>query len=395
MVAAVRAGQSQRAVARAFGVSLLTVQRWLARAGDLPLEQVDWRDSSHSPHTVANKTAPSVEEQVLTRRAQLAQTSDLGEYGAQAIRRELLLRLEPTAPDEASSVPSVATINRILARHGIFDSRKRVRRPPPPPGWYLPDVAARHRELDQFDAVLGLVLEGGLDVEVLNVVSVHGGLVGSWPCESVTAEFTRTALVTHWRAWGCPHYVQFDNDTRFQGPHQFADVIGSVMRVCLSLHVTPVFAPQRETGFQAAIESYNNRWQQKVWQRFHHESLAALQAQSDKYLRAARQRTLLRQEAAPSRRAFPADWMLNLKELSQQRPQGKIIYVRRTDAQGQVSVLGHTFVVSPQWIQRLVRCDVDLDQDVIRFHALRRSTPDQQSLLQEAVYRLPSKNQAG
>ena len=98
---------------------------------------------------------------------------------------------------------------------------------------------------------------------------------------------------------------------------------------------------------------------------------------------------------APSRRAFPADWMLNLKELSQQRPQGKIIYVRRTDAQGQVSVLGHTFVVSPQWIQRLVRCDVDLDQDVIRFHALRRSTPDQQSLLQEAVYRLPSKNQAG
>ncbi len=175
------------------------------------------------------------------------------------------------------------------------------------------------------------------------------------------------------------------------------------MRLCLSLRVTPVFAPQRETGFQAALESYNNRWQQKVWPRFHHESLLALQAQSDKVLRAARQRRVLRaarqrrvlrQESAPSRRAFPEAALLDLKQLRQQRPQGKIIYVRRTDAQGQASVFGHTFLVSPPWLQRLVRCDVDLDQDVIRFHALRRSTPDQQPLLQEAVYRLPSKHQA-
>ncbi len=147
-VAAVRAAQSQRGVARTFGVSLLPVPRWLARAGDLPLEQVDWRDTSHSPHTIANKTALSVEEQVLMLRTALAQSSDLGEYGAQAIRRERLLGVAPTDPAGVSSVPSVPTINRLLARHGVFDVGKRVRRARPPPGWYLPDVAARHQELD-------------------------------------------------------------------------------------------------------------------------------------------------------------------------------------------------------------------------------------------------------
>ncbi len=41
------------------------------------------------------------------------------------------------------------------------------------------------------------------------------------------------------------------------------------IRLCLSLGVTAVFAPPRETGFQAAVESFNARWQAKVWQRFH------------------------------------------------------------------------------------------------------------------------------
>ena len=44
MVAAVRAGQSRRSVARSFGVSLATVQFWLARAGDGRLDRVDWSD---------------------------------------------------------------------------------------------------------------------------------------------------------------------------------------------------------------------------------------------------------------------------------------------------------------------------------------------------------------
>src|SRR6185436_4580079 len=100
----------------------------------------------------------------------------------------------------------------------------------------------------------------------------------------------RENVLAHWRAEGLPTYVQFDNDTRFQGPHQHADVISSVMRQCLSLGVVPVFVPPRESGFQAAIESFNGRWQAKVWTRFVHGSLPALQAQSARYVAAHRQR---------------------------------------------------------------------------------------------------------
>ncbi|SRR5712691_4046719 len=68
----------------------------------------------------------------------------LGEYGAQAIRRELAVR-------GPAGVPSVRTIGRILERRGALDGGRRIRRPPPPPGWYLPEVAAGRAELDSFD----------------------------------------------------------------------------------------------------------------------------------------------------------------------------------------------------------------------------------------------------
>jgi hypothetical protein len=69
--------------------------------------------------------------------------------------------------------------------------------------------------MDLFDFVEGLVIEGGIEVEVFNCISVHGGLVGSWPECPFTAERAREAILEHWRRFGLPDYAQFDNDTRF------------------------------------------------------------------------------------------------------------------------------------------------------------------------------------
>jgi transposase-like protein len=377
MVAAVRQGESMRSVARRGGVSLLTVQRWVRRAQGHALDHVDWSDQPSVPHHTG-RTAAEPEEVVLTLRQELKAHSDLREWGAVAIHRELVARGYPT-------VPAGRTIGRILERGGALDARVRVRRRPPPLGWYLADVAAGQAEIASIDVVEGLVIKDGPSVEVLTAISVHGGLVSAWPQEAISAQVVTEALVARWREWGRPTYAQFDNDTRFQGPHQHPDVIGRVMRLCLSLDIVPVFAPPRESGFQAAIESCNGRWQAKVWVRFLHESLPALQAQSDRYVRASHHRNAVRIEAAPARRPFPADWRLNL----QAHPHGRLIYLRRTDAQGAVSVLGHSFTVDRHWLHRLVRAEVDLDAAVVRFHALRRRDPTDQPLLQQTPYALP------
>jgi hypothetical protein len=170
----------------------------------------------------------------------------------------------------------------ILERRGALDGRRRVRRPAPPPGWYLPGRRPGRAKLDRFDIVEGLVIKGGPAVEVLNVASRHGGRGASWPMAGVTAKAVVETLAEHWWLFGRPDYAQFDNDTIFQGPHQHPDVVGRVTRLCLSLGVVPVFVPPRETGFQAAIENDNGRWQTKVWARFVHASLDELRSRSDR-----------------------------------------------------------------------------------------------------------------
>lgn len=379
MVAAVRAGQSLRAVARQFGVGVATVAHWVERAKGRRLDRVDWSDRSSAPHRT-RRTDPLLEDRVLLARRDLAQ-SDLGAIGADAIRQRLL-------DQGVAAVPAVRTINRILGRRGVLDGRPRTRRPPPPTGWYLPEVARAAAELDSIDVVEGLVIRDGPQVEVLNLVSLHGGLNASWPVEApVTSALIVQSLVEHWRALGRPGYAQFDNDMIFHGTHRYPDALGRVIRTCLSLDVVPVFVPPRETGFQAMIESYNGWWQAKVWSRFQHADLEGLQGCSGRYVTALRRQRAARIEAAPDRRPFPATWELNLKA----RPHGRLVYLRRSNGLSEVTLLGRTWPLGQVWPNRLVRCEVDLDQDKLRFFTLRRKDPTSQPQILEVAYRLPNR----
>lgn len=380
MVERVRAGMGMREVSRAFGVSLSVVQRWVNRAAEQRLDRIDWSNRSTSAGRSRNRTSAEVEELILALRQNLAEESELGEYGANAIHAELVER-------EVTNAPSVRTIGRILERSGALDGRYRIRRPPPPKGWYLPDVSARRAELDSFDTVTGLIIAAGPEVVVLNGISLHGGLVTSWPHEAITALLTATLIKQHWGKFGRPGYAQFDNDTVFQGPHHHRDVVGRVSRTCLQLGVVPVFAPPREPGFQAAIESYNGRWQAKVWSRFKHKSLIDLCRRSDLYVAAARQRAAQRIESAPPRMTLQDDLDIDL----QARPKGMMIFIRRTDDIGRVLLLGRQFLVDRHWPHRLTRAELDLDREVISFFALRRREPHLHPLLARRHYTLPNR----
>ena len=380
IVQAVRRGASLRSAARRFKVHLRTVQRWIERAGDQRLSRADLRTRSSGPRTAANRTPRRTEQRILALRRELKEQSALGEYGARAIRQALI-------DENARDIPCVRTIGRILSRHGVLDGNRRVRRPPPPRGWYLPDLAAGEVELDSFDIVEDLVIQGGVPVNVLNGISLYGGLCASWPEPQITAKIVVERLVEHWRRFGLPAYCQFDNGTVFQGAHQWPDSFGRVTRLCLSLGVTPVFAPPRETGFQAAIEGYNGRWQSKVWRRFAHPDRDALRWRSDAFVAAAHARGAARIDAAPQRRPMPVGWTFDL-----QTPlKGTAIFIRRTNENGCVHLLGHQFPVSGDWPHRLVRSEVDLTRGAIRFHALRRREPRQQPLLKEQPYATPNK----
>lgn len=381
MVFLVRRGYSQRFVARRFKVSLHTVQRWVQRAGAQPLKEVDWVSRSKMAHHIANKTSAGLEQEVCVMRKQLETTGALGFVGAQAIQDALRERAGLRV------LPSVRTIGRILQRQGLLDGQRRVRRAAPPPGWYLPGVAQQLAELDSFDVIEDLRMENLGLFQLFTTRALWGALVEAWPAKVASTSFVLEALQSHWQRHGLPAFAQFDNDVRFQGGHNHPDVIGRVMRFCLALGVTPVFAPPLETGFQAIIENFNGLWQQKVWARFHHENLAALSAASQRFTQAYRKHLAQRRDHEPLRKPFPKNWRIDW----QTPPTGTLIYLRRTNECGSVKILGHSWQVDPLWAHRLLRCHVDLIHHRIDFYRLRRREPAEQPLIKTVSYRLPQR----
>ncbi|MCR4316165.1 MAG: hypothetical protein NUW37_07445 [Planctomycetes bacterium] len=381
MIKAVRSGEGVREVARRHKVSPSTVSFWVKRTSGKRLDRVDLSDKQSGPCSPANRTAIEVEDLIITLRRELKVICDLGEYGGEAIRRELIAR-------GVANIPSVRTIGRILERYGVTGGKKRTRRPSPPKGWYLPEVADGRCELDSFDYVEDLSLEGGPVFNVLNGVSIHGGLPFSRIFTRMRSIDTLEAISDHRKDVGLPSYAQFDNGTVFQGPHNHKDTVGRVTRFCLGLGVTVVFATPAEHGIQNAIESYNHRWQDKIWNRFMFGSLDAVQEQSDRYVLAVRKRNAARIDAAPDRRPFPADLEIDLTMM----PCGKIIFIRRTNDSGEASLLGRSFPVDKHWTHRLVRSEVDLEIGMIFFYRLRRSDHTNQPLLNEVAYSLPNRS---
>ena len=99
----------------------------------------------------------------------------------------------------------------------------------------------------------------------------------------------------------------------------------------------------------------------------------------------------MRIDSAPPRRKFPRRDEFDDKSLVR----GRIIYLRRTDDEGDAQLLGRIFPVRKDWRQRLVRAVVDLDTNLVQFFALRRLAPDHQPMLRQIEYALPERARRG
>lgn len=234
-------------------------------------------------------------------------------------------------------------------------------------------MAAGEAELDQLDVVEGLHLRGHGPVEALTGISLWGKLAlaeparAGWRIDSILP-----VLAAHWRRWGAPAFLQMDNDTRFAGSSRAVRRLGRLIRFCLAAGVIPVFVPPRETGFQAAVESFNWLWQAKVWQRFRHRHLHELRGRSHAFLEAHRR---WRHREQPVR---------HLCRVAVHH----VVYLRRTDGQGRIRLLGADLVVSAQWPHRLVRAELDTTRHILRVFALQRRSPTRQPLLKTCRFAL-------
>lgn len=262
-VARVQAGDPVTTVAVALGRSRPWVYRWVERAhsGDPAWTE----DRSHRPAHLVQATAAEVVEAVCLVRLSLYNHGLL--CGAQNIRWELEeLGVTP--------LPSVRTLNRILAREGL--THRRTGRYVPKGKVYPALAASPSNQVHQLDYIGPCYLRGPVRFWSLNTVDVATARCATEPVTNRAGQATVDALWATWHRLGLPAHVQADNEMVFYGSPAHPRGMGLLIRLCLSQGIEPWFIPLGEPWRNGVVEKFNDHYRSKFLARVDVPDAAAL-----------------------------------------------------------------------------------------------------------------------
>ncbi len=253
-VARVHAGEPVTTVAASLGRSRQWVYTWLARAAG---GEATWaEDRSHRPTHLPRATPAEVEAAVRLVRLELYNQGLL--CGAQNIR----WHLEELG---GTPLPSVRTINRILARHGL--THRRTGRYVPKGKAYPALSACTANQVHQLDYLGPCYLRGPVRFWSLNTVDVATARCATEPVQSRAGQATVAALWATWHRLGLPDQVQADNEMAFYGSPAHPRGMGLLIRLCLGQGIEPWFIPLGEPWRNGVVEKFNDHYRSKFLAR--------------------------------------------------------------------------------------------------------------------------------
>ena len=242
-----KAGESPESICASLGKSKVWLYKWIKRYNDDP----SWcEDHSCRPFVTPNRTPAEIEEIVKMVRLGLY-NQDLF-CGAEAI----LWEMEDLG---AKPLPSVRTINRILARNELTHRRTGKYEAKGTAYPVLP--SALPNQTHQADLVGPCYLKGSVRFYSLNIVNTATVRCGLYPSLSKSGQAIINGFWDAWKRMGIPERIQVDNAMSFFGSPIHPRGMGPLIRLCLHHGVEPWFIPMAEPWRNGMIENFNDRYQ--------------------------------------------------------------------------------------------------------------------------------------
>ena len=227
------------------------VYKWAARSST---GNINWNESqSRAPRAVANKISPDLEAAIVAARKMLLQHPHK-ESGAYPILHEL--------KRQGIQAPSIATINRVLKKHGLTQAKPRYAKS----GIDYPQDPLN---MQIMDLVGPRYLRGAHRFFLLNIISNDTRHAGVYPILSKSAEDITRSVTSFWKSYTIPDFLQMDNELSFKGSNRHPRGLGLLLRTALSLDVTPRFIPMGEPWRNGVIERFNQKVEKTLLSQEH------------------------------------------------------------------------------------------------------------------------------
>lgn len=104
-------------------------------------------------------------------------------------------------------------------------------------------------------------LKGGFRYYFLNIIDVDSHYAGVYPISDKATESILEPVIQFWMDFSMPDYLQMDNELSFRGSNKYPRSFGSLIRLALSKHITPIFIPPAEPWRNGIIEKFNGNVQ--------------------------------------------------------------------------------------------------------------------------------------
>jgi hypothetical protein len=253
-------------ICSALGCSRSWFYKWLNR---YKTEDDTWYQSeSRVPKTIHWSLDPRMKQLIIDTRKKLM-ASRFSQYGPQAIYY--------TLAQQGYEPPPVWSIARVLSRHQLV--RKSNKAAYTSKGKKYPyQYALCH----QMDYVGPRYLSCKARYYFLTLIDSDTHWAQTGVLENQTSISACHQLIRFWKTVGIPDFLQMDNEIAFWGSVRVPGAVGKVIRLSLSLEITPVFIPQAEPWRNGIIERFNNTMQDHLLDT-HYVTLDELRQASDHF----------------------------------------------------------------------------------------------------------------
>lgn len=184
--------------------------------------------------------------------------------------------------------------------------------------------------------------------------------------------------VETWRKIGLPKFLQMDNSLEFRGSNAYPRSLSRLVRVCLDVHVQPVFIPTGEPWRNGVIENLNGLIQRLFLKakKFKNEKQLFKEAQKLETSINTTHRLPALDGKTPNEFAAKAsphflrpeyDW----RKRNLQLVKGKVTFIRLVRKSGRITLTADDkFLVGKKHKQKYVQAIVDVQKEQLNFYVM-------------------------
>lgn len=355
-------GENPEAICTSLGKSKSWLYKWIGRHLE---NDKSWNETrSRRPLSTPTHTLSEIIEIVKMVRLNLY-NQDLF-CGAQAI----LWEMEDLG---VKSLPSIRTINRILARNELTHRRTGKYEAKGTIYPVLPSILPN--QTHQADLVGPCYLKGPVRFYSLNIVDTATVRCGLHPSLSKSGQMILDGFWCAWQRMGIPERVQVDNAMSFFGSPTHPRGMGPLIRLCLHNGVEPWFIPMAEPWRNGMIENFNDRYQQRFIGKVDMASIEDLQSGSlafeqrhnsrYRYSKLKGDTPLKALASSKTKLRFPTEE--EPPKYRQNKPEaGKYHIVRLIRSDLKLNIFGECYSVPPETMLEYVVATIDVKEQKLK-----------------------------